>query len=190
MGKNLSRISYFRNFNLENRISKQLEKNKMVAQASPRHPSTQELFNKIEQSSPNIDEQMENKLIVEKSKDVKVYINDRIEIKNNKDKRPKKENEYFTETLRDPEYEKYGYVKPEKIKPGYLTLRQFDEAITRYAVSKSINEFDDLIKNNDLDKDIIPILIEYYKPFYKLNPKQPSSAEKKYLTSISNSSSI
>lgn len=190
MGKTLSRISYFRNFNLENRISRQLEKNKKVVQISPRHPSTQEIFKKIEQSSPDIDELSQNKLVVEKSKDVKVYISEKIEIKTDKDKRPKKENELFTESLRNIDYEKYGYIKPDKIKHGCFTLRQFDETINKYAVSKSMDEFSELITKNGLDKESIPILIEYYKPFYKLNPKNTNSQEKKnYLTSISESNS-
>lgn len=185
MGKNLSKISYFRNFNLENRISKHLEKKQSAVQLSPRHPSTQEMFKKIEQSAPDVDEVMENKLVVEKSKDVKVFLNERIEIKNDKDRRPKKENEFFTETLRNLDYEKYGYVKPEKIKHGFMTLRQFDETINKYAITKSMEEFNELINNNSIEKDHIPILIEYYKPFYKLNPnKTNSKGEKNYLTSI------
>ncbi|CAF0904267.1 unnamed protein product [Brachionus calyciflorus] len=191
MGKNLSKLPYFRNFNIEQRVEKHLEKTQKTINLSPRHPSTQHIFKQIEESAPNVDEKLENKLLVEKSKNVKIYTGERVEILNNKDKRPKKENEILmAERFKNIDFEKYGYSKPDKIRHGFLTLRQFDEAVNKYMVTKSIDEFKDLIENNDLNKNDIHILIEYYKPFYKISRNNTKTTdEKSYLTSIGESSS-
>ena len=52
MGKNYSRLvpNYFRNFNIEKRVSRQMDKleTEKVLEISPRHPSTVETLKKFE----------------------------------------------------------------------------------------------------------------------------------------------
>lgn len=49
MGNKLIRTpKYIKNFNIENRAAKKLEKNNVQVKVSPRHPSTVEKFKKIE----------------------------------------------------------------------------------------------------------------------------------------------
>ena len=79
----------------------------------------------------------------------------------------------------DIDYEKYGYPKPDKIKPGHLTLRSFDELLNEFKQAKSeatsSNEIElihvNLIKKFNVDREDLKLLIEYYKPFYVLDSK-------------------
>ena len=52
MGKSVSKyaLKYFRNFNIENKAYKQIDKmeNNVALKTSPRHPSTAHIFKKIE----------------------------------------------------------------------------------------------------------------------------------------------
>jgi len=91
------------------------------------------------------------------------------------DKRPKKENEtnFISERKYDIDYDKYGYSKPDKIKPGQITLRKFDEMINEYKQAKKVSKSSDsvdlieesLSKKYEMDKATLKILIKYYKPF-------------------------
>ena len=98
------------------------------------------------------------------------------------DKRPKKENEmnFSTERNYDIDYEKYGYTKPDKIKPGHFTLRQFDEMINEFKQAKRVATSPDnielieesLSKKYNLDKSTLKILTHYYKPFDVVGSKE------------------
>ncbi len=91
------------------------------------------------------------------------------------DKRPRKENEtnFISERKYDIDYDKYGYSKPDKIKPGQITLRKFDEMINEYKQAKKVSKSSDsvdlieesLSKKYEMDKATLKILIKYYKPF-------------------------
>lgn len=95
------------------------------------------------------------------------------------DKRPKKINEIvsmFGEKKYDLDWEKYGYTKPEKIRPGNITLRQFDEMINEYRANKSAETIKKLSQTYNLDTTNLHILLEYYKPLYRIN-KSKEAAE-------------
>jgi len=91
------------------------------------------------------------------------------------DKRPKKENEnaFISEKKYDIDYDKYGYTKPDKIKPGHFTLRSFDEMVNEYKQARKVSKISDnvdlieesLSKKYEIDKATLKILVHYYKPF-------------------------
>lgn len=101
---------------------------------------------------------------------------------NSVDKRPRKENEmkHISERKYDIDYDKYGYAKPDKIKPGQFTLRQFDEMINEYKQAKKVSNSSDNVdaieealgKKYQLDKATLKNLIHYYKPFNVINNNQ------------------
>lgn len=96
------------------------------------------------------------------------------------DKRPKKENEidrFFGERKYDADFDKYGYTKPDKIKAGNLTLRQFDEMINEYRSNKSTDTIKNLTKRYNLDSTNVHILLEYYKPLYRINKNKEKAPE-------------
>lgn len=69
----------------------------------------------------------------------------------------------------DVEFEKYGYVRPAKIKPGHLTLKQFDEMLLEYKAKKSPEVVDKYAAELKIEKSDILILLEYFKPLYRID---------------------
>lgn len=98
------------------------------------------------------------------------------------DLRPKKENEidWFNIDRKqlDPEFEKYGYVRPEKIKPGHITLRMFDELINEYKANKSAEGIKALATKYGINETDVHILIERYRPFSIKFAPGPSDGSK------------
>ena len=88
------------------------------------------------------------------------------------EKRPKKENEeidFINQEKYDPVFDKYGYVQPEQIKPGHLTLMQIDEFIINYKTNKSVDFINEFAEKNKMSVTDIYLMIEYYKPFLKID---------------------
>lgn len=163
---------YIKNFNIENKASKKIEK---IAKGdgfvmAPRHPSTAAILKEIEENAPSdLDKSKPEHL--EHLKKVKVfskgdnYLESNVEEKRPK---PKKENEQFSMSSLeyDVDYEKYGYRKPEKIKLGNLTLRQFDEMLNEYKKEKSSKDLEYFSqKYNKVKPENVRVLVEYFKPF-------------------------
>lgn len=92
------------------------------------------------------------------------------------DKRPKKENESFYqgfgEKKLDEAYETYGYVTPEKIRPGHLTLQQFDKFINEYKKEKSTEVLDKFAASTKIDMTTLHVFLDHYKPFLKIDGKK------------------
>ncbi len=98
--------------------------------------------------------------------------NDQLAInKDFKDRRPKKENELIgIQRDYDVDLDKYGYTKPEKIKHGNLTLRQFDELLYDYLENKHTPKIvENLSQKYNVDSANILTLLEFYKPFYRMD---------------------
>jgi len=96
------------------------------------------------------------------------------------DKRPKKENEDFYRGIElkiDEVYENYGYVTPEKIRPGYLTLQQFDMFINQYKKDKSVETIKKFSDDTKIDVTTLHLLLEHYKPFLKIDGKGSKKKE-------------
>ena len=138
------------------------------------------------EAAPQIDEHEQNLKIIKSN--VKVFGG---AVASNQsqahvDKRPKKENEqaFNYERKQDIDYEKYGYSKPDKIKSGHLTLRNFDELINEFKQAKketsSSNDVElihvNLANKYNLDPAQSKVLIEYYKPFYVLGSDKKKQA--------------
>ena len=75
----------------------------------------------------------------------------------------------------DVDYQNYGYVCPEKMKPGTITLRQFDEFINEFKEKKSIDLVNETSSKYGIISANIYVLTEFYKPFVKLQPKESSN---------------
>lgn len=177
--KKLRLPKYIKNFNVENRAAKAIEKQKYQATVSPRHPSTVEIFKKMEESFPNTDDHDLNRLVEERSKQIKVMSKD---ISKSSpahemlDKRPSKEREEAWLNLehegkKNTDYDKYGYVRPDKIRPGHLTLRQFDELLIEIKEKRDSREqiIDRCVSKFQVDKTDLATLIDFYKPLYQMN---------------------
>jgi hypothetical protein len=98
-----------------------------------------------------------------------------------RDKRPRKENESFYAPLErkiDVDFEKYGYPCPEKIRPGHLSLRQFDEFLNSYKENKSVDLINQFAAKNNVTSTNLHILLEYYKPFSKIETKKAANLNK------------
>ena len=118
------------------------------------------------------------------------------------DLRPKKENEdwYKQDEKKsggevDIDYEMFGYRRAERIKPGHLSLRQFDELLNDYneqtiksnnkdssSSHSSSKSSSDLIKKlaakygNGLNETDVYILLQNYKTFQVRKLKSSSSS--------------
>ena len=77
----------------------------------------------------------------------------------------------------DPEFEKYGYKCPSKIRPGCLSLRQFDEFVNQYKQNKSIEFINQFAAEHKVDVTNLHILLEFYKPFVRLNTQEANSSK-------------
>lgn len=86
------------------------------------------------------------------------------------DKRPRKENELiqFFENKPEHEFLTYGYHVPNKIEAGHLTLKQFDELIKQINPDQDHKKIENFCQKNKLNFDDVKILLNYFKPFYKL----------------------
>ena len=68
----------------------------------------------------------------------------------------------------DVDFEKYGYSSPEKIRSGYLSLRQFDEMLNEIKMSSTpVNVLEKRAQESNINKDDLLVLLEYYKPLYR-----------------------
>ena len=106
------------------------------------------------------------------------------------DLRPKKENEvdWFNIDRKkiDPEFEKYGYVRPEKVKPGHVTLKMFDELINEYKANsdKSAEAIKALASKYGLNETDVHILVDRYRPFSIKFASGPSNAPKEQVPAV------
>ncbi len=75
----------------------------------------------------------------------------------------------------DPIFEKYGYVTPTKIRAGHLTLKQFDEFINEHKKTKSLDFINQFAETSKLNVTDLHILVEYYKPFLKIDKTSSSN---------------
>lgn len=133
-----------------------------------------------------MNEQQQNMQMVERSKQMKIGRKDDVadefaKMQKDKisDKLPKKENEswYRNERKHDIDFEKYGYYKPEKIKPGHLTLRQLDEILNEYKLNKSSQFIEKSAENLKIDKINIELLFKYYKPLFMQNKNSQTGSK-------------
>lgn len=165
------------------RLLRHLKKSKVRNQLYTLSCPIAYLFNKPVESSPNVDDKEVNKKLVERSKNIKVVGKDvsASSPREMGDKRPSKEKEMARwaglsseATKIDIDYQKYGYSRPDKIRPGQLTLRQFDEMINEYrAKNASMDVIDRCAQEFKIDKNELIILIEYYKPLYRVDKSEP-----------------
>ena len=107
-------------------------------------------------------------------KKVKVFSHGEENLSQNKafEKRPRKENEetiFINQKKYDLVFDKYGYVQPEKIKPGHISLMQIDELINKYKKNKSVDFIQEFAEKNRIPVTDIYLMIEYYKPFLKFD---------------------
>ena len=131
----------------------------------------------IEKSSGISDLEM-NSNVLQSLKTVKVYStgDENLATANKKfDKRPKKENEeaHLTGESKptDGVFENYGYNTPKKIRPGNLTLQQFDMFINEYKKEKSIDVISKFGADTKIDMTTLYVFLENYKPFLKFDGK-------------------
>ncbi len=127
-----------------------------------------------------------NRNVLKSLKTVKVYSkgDENLATSNkNLDKRPKKENEGFyrgVELKIDEVFENYGYVTPEKIRAGNLTLQQFDMFINQYKKDKSVEVIKKFSEDTKIDVTTLHVFLEHYKPFLKIDGKggkRPDNAD-------------
>ena len=119
--------------------------------------------------APNLDEQKLNQKVI-KSHIFADSMTGTAKHQVSGDKRPKKENEMNYNIKYDVDFQKYGYIKPERVKNGNLTLRQFDELVNEFKQnkpkSKNIQELKDgLAKKYNISIENLNYLIDFYKPF-------------------------
>ncbi|CAF0813012.1 unnamed protein product [Brachionus calyciflorus] len=168
--------SFLRNFNIDQRVYSKLDEIEQTCKPAPWHPSTAHQFDMINKNKPDYDDRKVNSIVAENSKSITVLTNSPAKNLDVTDKRPKKENEKknFLNNIQDEDYDKYGFVKPVKIQPGNLTLRQFDELI-KEIFSKDIRADDRIAEkfceSNNIGKMNIKILLQYIKPLYKIKSK-------------------
>lgn len=126
-----------------------------------------------------------NREVLKSLKTVKVYSKDPNNVEpsdlgNDKafDKRPKKENEEYNldgEIVFDAVYQKYGYVNPERLRPGKLTLEQFDQFINGYKKDKSIEFIKQFSEGSKIDVATLHVFLEHYKAFSKIDGRTPEN---------------
>ena len=95
------------------------------------------------------------------------------------DKRPKKENEnsWMGEIKLDEVYDKYGYIEPNKLKTGQISLKKFDEFLNEYKKEKSIDYINKFAEQNRMDVTTLHVFLEHYKPFMKIDGRGKGAAE-------------
>ena len=119
--------------------------------------------------------------VAERSKQVVVKSKDGNMLpKSTEDKRPSKEREEArrlgldqTEKKFDIDFEKYGYARPEKIRSGHMSLRQFDEFLDEYKSNKTSEVISRRADEFKIDKAEIGKLLEYFKPLYQVSANKP-----------------
>lgn len=198
MGAKATRFipKYISNFNIENRALKQVERIREghastslggdPLRVSPRHPSTVAALKEREKenvkgvdiypaelnenlkklggiTSTSTDHHKTNESVVTSKRETVV------------DKRPKKENELAFAAQRrefDVDLDNYGYAKPDRIKTGNLTLRQFDELANEFKRDKQektpAESLTALAAQHNLDREHLTHMLDYFKPFTRV----------------------
>jgi len=160
MGKILSSLSRpLRNYNIENRAIKQISKPKPTP--APRHPSTVKHLEATRAAPSSKEfvkippEHLERlKKVYVTSEDPVVHASDS---ESEKKKRPKSK-----EYLEEPEY---GYMEPEVIPKGKLSMRQAVELITRHQSEPERWNADLIAKEYRLDLGITQKVLFYYRAY-------------------------
>jgi hypothetical protein len=129
------------------------------------------------ESIKDVDEKPINTTIEERLKSIKITKHDVSTSSPRElgDKRPSKEREMARWMGLSPEqrkvdvdFEKYGYSSPEKIRSGYLSLRQFDEMLNEIKMSSTpVSVLEKRAQESKISKDDLIVLLEYYKPLYR-----------------------
>lgn len=134
-----------------------------------------------EESAPNVNEKEVNEAMVERSKKVTVHAKGGETEKEIPDKRPKKENEmlnwYDDTRKKDIDFVNYGYMKPDKIRPGHLTLRQFDQILNDYQSNKNAQTLNNFAAANSLDVNNLNTLVQYFKPLFRIDKENSKEKE-------------
>jgi hypothetical protein len=119
-----------------------------------------------------------NRLVIEASRKLKVHTTDPAHHGGEAakasegvvDKRPRKEREldiYSEEFKLDLDLRMYGYLKPERVQAGRLTLRQFDELLKEQDEAKSApgETIKAATERLNLKPEDVHNLLHYYKTF-------------------------
>ncbi|CAH8512039.1 unnamed protein product [Schistosoma bovis] len=165
MGKVMSMARRFIiNYNVEERAMKYLEVNKNVFKAPPKHPGTvsvvDERYEKLSAHNPELDKNVNSLGIVAKSLNKGILPEGMEYVSKTTRKLPQK---YAGIYPYPPPSEDFGFVVPESVPEGRLTMRQAVKLIATH--QKSAADIDSLSELFSLDKEKTKQILDYFSLF-------------------------
>ncbi|RNA12388.1 hypothetical protein BpHYR1_045550 [Brachionus plicatilis] len=165
--------AFLRNFNIEQRVYSKLDEIDHTNRPAPWHQSTAQILEMIKEASPKTDEKRHNEMVEKRSKTLKIVSNGPAVHPEVAVRRPKKENELFNffDNKPDRDYISYGYHTPNKVQPGHLTLKQFDQFLKEIYSSNDDKKMEFFCQKNNIKHEELTILVDYLKPLLKFEHK-------------------
>ncbi|CAI2727168.1 unnamed protein product [Schistosoma spindalis] len=152
------------NYNVEDRAMKYLEVNKNVFKAPPKHPGTilmvDERYEKLSAHNPELDKNVNTLGIVAKSLDKGILPEGMEYVSKTTRKLPQK---YYGIYPYPPPSEDFGFIVPESVPEGRLTMRQAVKLIATH--QKSVTDVDSLSELFSLDKEKTEQILDYFSLF-------------------------
>ncbi|CAH8841409.1 unnamed protein product [Trichobilharzia szidati] len=154
----------FINFDVENRALRHLEKTKDVAKAAPKHPGTavvvDERYEKLSSHNPKLDADINSFEIKSETITEGILPSGVNYVKNSTRKLPQKVTSF------DPyptPHEEFGFIVPETVPKGKLTMRQAVELMKSYQTGTE--SADNLSKTYNIDKDKMEHILQHFSLF-------------------------
>ncbi|CAH8509972.1 unnamed protein product [Schistosoma rodhaini] len=165
MGKVMSSARRFiLNFNVEDRAMKHLEVNKNVFKAPPKHPGTitivDERYEKLSAHNPELDKNINSLGIVAKSLNKGILPEGMEYVSKTTRKLPQK---YDGISPYPPPSEDFGFIVPESVPEGRLTMRQAIKLISTH--QKNVTDVGSLSESFSLDKEKTKQILDYFSLF-------------------------
>ncbi|KAE8740882.1 hypothetical protein FOCC_FOCC013595 [Frankliniella occidentalis] len=147
-----------RRFNIESRTDKFLESNVKVV--APKPLATQKEIEILNAENPDLKSELSkpNPQLINRLKDVYVSSTDPLPLESNIKSNPDRP----LPVARKYEPEDYGYVEPDSIPPGQLTLRQAVRLLSLYQSDKETNSIEKLALQFNLKAEVVGHIVEHF----------------------------
>ncbi|KAL3883989.1 hypothetical protein ACJMK2_030215 [Sinanodonta woodiana] len=159
--KNLTRkaIKPIRDFNIENRLQREIARQQHIPKAAPRHKSTEQTFEHLAEEHPEIMQELnkKNEQLLENLKQLKVISHGRPPELKAKAKLP--------QYMRHEKSPEFGFHEPEKIPEGRVTLRSALNFITQHSVDPSSVTVEMIAKQYKIDRIQAQNVLTYFHTF-------------------------
>ncbi|KAK3924175.1 Protein NDUFAF4-like protein [Frankliniella fusca] len=154
-------IKKARRFNVENRTDKFLERNVKVV--APKPLATQKEIEKLHEENPGLMSELSkrNPELIDRLRNVYVTSFDKTSVESNPQNNPNRP----LPVSRKYEPEDFGYVEPDSIPPGFVSLRQALRLISQYQADKNNETPEKLASQYNLKTEDVGNIIENFKLF-------------------------